>query len=55
MIATKRTRPVGGELAVAAPQETVREVLEITRFSLVFPVHVTLDAGLQAFTDRAPG
>jgi anti-anti-sigma factor len=50
MIATKRTKPGGGELAVAAPQETVREVLEITRFNLVFPVHATLDDGLRAFT-----
>ncbi|MGH8598777.1 MAG: STAS domain-containing protein, partial [Gammaproteobacteria bacterium] len=32
MIATKRTKPAGGEIAVAAPQPMVRAVLEITRF-----------------------
>jgi anti-anti-sigma factor len=53
MIATKRTRPAGGEIAMAAPQDVVREVLEITRFNQVFPVHASLDAGLAAFAPAA--
>jgi len=56
MIATKRTKPAGGEIAVAAPQAMVREVLEITRFNLVFPVHDTVAEGLQALSPgTAPG
>lgn len=53
MIATKRTRPAGGQLAVAAPRDVVREVLEITRFNLVFPVHATLAEGLRALSPGA--
>jgi anti-anti-sigma factor len=48
MIAAKRIKPAGGEMAVAAPQPMVREVLEITRFDLVFPVHATVEDGLRA-------
>lgn len=56
MIATKRTKPAGGEIAVAAPQAVVREVLEITRFNLVFPVHATVADGLRALApDSAAG
>jgi anti-sigma B factor antagonist/stage II sporulation protein AA (anti-sigma F factor antagonist) len=56
MIATKRTKPAGGELAVAAAQTVVREVLEITRFNLVFPVYATVAEGLQALSPgSAPG
>lgn len=50
MIATKQTKPVGGKLAVAAPHSVVREVLEITRFNLVFPVHATVADGLHALS-----
>lgn len=53
MIATKRTKPAGGEIAVAAPQPVVREVLEITRFDLVFPVHATVADGLRALSPAA--
>lgn len=53
MIATKRTKPAGGEIAVAAPQTVVREVLEITRFNLVFPVHLTIADGLRALSPAA--
>lgn len=48
MIAAKQTRPQGGRVAVAAPQPMVREVLEISRFNLVFPVHATVDDGVRA-------
>ena len=53
MIATKRTKPVGGQLAVAAAQTMVREVLEITRFNLVFPVHASVAEGLRAWSAGA--
>ena len=53
MIATKRTKPVGGELAVAAPQDMVREVLEITRFDLVFPVYASVADGVRAWSSDA--
>ena len=48
MIAAKQTRPQGGRIAVAAPQPMVGEVLDISRFNLVFPVHATLAEGLHA-------
>ena len=53
MIATKRIKPVGGQLAVAAAQPMVREVLEITRFNLVFPVHASVADGLRAWSAGA--
>lgn len=49
MVATKTLKPAGGSLAVAAPQTMVKEVLEITRFNLVFPVFASLAEALQAF------
>ncbi|MGD9603561.1 MAG: STAS domain-containing protein [Gammaproteobacteria bacterium] len=56
MIASKRTRPVGGAIAVAEPSPVVREVLEITRFDLVFPVHDSVAAGVHALADvTTPG
>jgi anti-anti-sigma factor len=54
MVATKKAKPVGGEIAVAAPQAVVREVLEITRFNLVFPVHATVSDGLRAWSGTSP-
>lgn len=48
MIAAKQTRPHGGRMAVAAPQPVVGEVLTISRFNLVFPVHASVDDGVQA-------
>ncbi|MCC7126513.1 MAG: STAS domain-containing protein [Acidobacteria bacterium] len=52
MIAAKTAKPRGGRVAVAAPQPLVAEVLDISRFNLVFPVHASLDAGLRALTER---
>lgn len=48
MIAAKQTRPQGGRVAVAAPQPVVEEVLSISRFNLVFPVHASVDDGVRA-------
>jgi anti-anti-sigma factor len=53
MLASKSTRPVGGQIAVAAPQSVVREILDITRFNLVFPVYDSVAAGLRALSQAA--
>jgi len=53
MLASKSTRPLGGQIAVAAPQPVVREILDITRFNLVFPVYDSVDEGLGALSQTA--
>jgi anti-anti-sigma factor len=53
MLAAKQTRPRGGRVAVAAPQALVAEVLEISRFNLVFPIHATVEEGLRALSAAA--
>ncbi len=53
MLASKRAIPAGGRLGVAAPTALVREILEISRFDLVFPVFDTVEKGLATFA--APG
>lgn len=53
MLASKSTRPVGGQIAVAAPQPVVREILDITRFNLVFPIYDSVAEGLRALSQAA--
>lgn len=53
MLASKNTKPIGGEIAVAAPQPVVREILDITRFNLVFPVYESIEDGLRALSQAA--
>jgi anti-anti-sigma factor len=48
MLAAKQAKPRGGRVAVAAPQALVAEVLEISRFNLVFPIHASVDEALRA-------
>ncbi|HSW15571.1 MAG TPA: STAS domain-containing protein [Solimonas sp.] len=48
MLAAKQAAPAGGRIALAAPQAVVREILEISRFNLVFPLHDSLDEALAA-------
>lgn len=55
MLASKSTRPVGGRIAVAAPQPVVREILDITRFNLVFPVYDDVEAAVRQLSAPAPG
>ncbi len=50
MIAAKQAKPRGGQVAVAAPQALVAEVLEISRFNLVLPIHASVDDGLRALS-----
>jgi anti-anti-sigma factor len=54
MLASKRAVPAGGRIGVAAPTAMVREILEISRFDLVFPVFDSVDAGLAAFSVPTP-
>jgi anti-anti-sigma factor len=49
MLASKRIIPAGGRIGVAAPTAMVREILQISRFDLVFPVFESLQQGLAAF------
>lgn len=52
MLASKRAIPAGGRLGVAAPSAMVREILEISRFDLVFPVFDTVEKGLSTFAEQ---
>lgn len=50
MIAAKQSKPRGGRIGVAAAQPLVGEVLQISRFNLVFPVHDSVADGVRALT-----
>jgi anti-anti-sigma factor len=52
MLASKRAIPAGGRIGVAAPTALVREILEISRFDLVFPVFDSVEKGLSTFAER---
>lgn len=53
MLVSKNVGPVGGKLALAAPQRVVAEILEISRFKYVFPIHGTVVAALAALSAQA--
>jgi anti-sigma B factor antagonist len=44
----RRCRERGGELALAAPKETVQKVLNITGLDKVFPIHGAVDEATSA-------
>lgn len=46
--AAKQAQIAGHALALAAPQPAVQEVLEISGFPAIMPVHETREAGLAA-------
>jgi len=48
MLAAKQAKAQGGVLAVAALQPIVREIFEISRFTLVLKVFATVDEALAA-------
>lgn len=53
MLAAKQAAPAGGRIVLAAPKPVVREILEISRFHLVFPLYDSVEAahaGLSAMT-----
>ncbi|MGQ0622879.1 MAG: STAS domain-containing protein [Panacagrimonas sp.] len=53
MLASKAVVPRGGKVVIASPRKVVREILEISRFQHVFPVHATVIAGLSALSPAA--
>ena len=46
MLASRQVSGQGGTLVVAAPQPRVREIFEISRFTLVFEIYPTVAAAL---------
>ena len=48
MLVRKQTEPQGGEIVLAGAQRVVREILEISRFNLVFPIYDDADAAIKA-------
>jgi anti-anti-sigma factor len=53
MLASKQVKAQGGVLAVADLQPVVREIFEISRFNLVFPVYRTVRDALAAVSGEA--
>ncbi|MCC2656446.1 MAG: anti-sigma factor antagonist [Panacagrimonas sp.] len=53
MLVSKNVTPNGGKVALAQPQRVVSEILEISRFKYIFPIHATLAAGLAALSADA--
>ena len=56
MLASRQTRAQGGTIVVAALQPLVREIFEITKFTLVFPCFANVADALADLAKRsAPG
>lgn len=53
MLASKKVTPAGGKVVLAAPQSVVKEILEISRFQFVFPIHKTVADGIAALSAKA--
>lgn len=53
MLVSKNVSPQGGKVAIAQPQRVVAEILEISRFKYVFPIHASIAAGLAALSPEA--
>jgi anti-anti-sigma factor len=53
MLATKRVRAAGGVIAVAALQPVVREIFEISKFTLVLPCFKSVRDALTAHAPDA--
>jgi anti-anti-sigma factor len=53
MLVSKNVSPHGGKVAIAQPQRVVAEILEISRFKYVFPIHASIAAGLAALSPEA--
>ncbi len=50
----KRLKGGGPSVALCAPSDNVREVLEISRFDAVFPIHATIAEGLLEYRASPP-
>jgi anti-sigma B factor antagonist len=53
MLAAKQAKAQGGEVVVAGMQTVVREIFEISRFTLLFRVFPDVGAALDALSPRA--
>ncbi|MGB0956641.1 MAG: STAS domain-containing protein [Panacagrimonas sp.] len=53
MLASKKATPAGGKLALAAPQDVVREILEISRFQHVVPIYDSVDQARAALNGES--
>ena len=53
MLASKQLLPAGCKLAVAAPQPVVREIFEISRFNLLFPIYADIPSALAGLSPAA--
>jgi anti-anti-sigma factor len=53
MLVSKNVTPQGGRVVLAQPQRVVAEILEISRFKYIFPIHATVAAGLAALSPDA--
>jgi anti-anti-sigma factor len=53
MLVSKNVGPNGGKVALAQPQRVVGEILQISRFKYVFPIHDTVAAGIAALSPDA--
>jgi anti-anti-sigma factor len=52
MLLSKKLAATRARLVVAAPQPVVAEILEISRFNLVFRIHETVEDATAALTGR---
>jgi len=48
LVAAKRLAPTGGKLALSAPKELIKEILDIAGFSSIFPIYRTHEDALTA-------
>lgn len=53
MLLSKSIGPASGRVALTRPQRVVAEILEISRFKYVFPIHASVAAGLAALSSEA--
>lgn len=53
MMASKTVTPRGGKVVIAHSKKVVQEILEISRFQYVFPLHTSVLAGLMALSPPA--
>lgn len=53
MLVSKNVAPAGGKVALAQPLRVVAEILEISRFKYVFPIHASVAAGVAALSPQA--
>jgi anti-sigma B factor antagonist len=53
--ATRRLRPAGGGLHLAAPNSTIQRMLRLTRLDSIMEIHETRDQAIQAVSPGGSG